>query len=379
MNAYFIRPLTVIISLVLLTNCSGKPDAIGEMIDPANFTETTHKLSEVLIIQEDDNFFFGQISTVQPTSRGHILVGDITAKKFHIFDQNGNRIGEIGKEGSGPGEFQQMGTSVLTTGDTLMVMDWSNARITAFTQENPGKWARNYDIPVARTPGGNLSGFFHLAGEPLIGLYQTFVMPASAGGTDDPPKPSLGVFNRAGERVGDPIASLRNTDTKINMGTNFVTVYSIPYGRSGQVRDSEKALHVANTEHFGALTINVQGDTLAFFQHPVVTRPVTEEMIVTLTQGANTEYYQAVRESIPDTRPAFDSFMTDNKGNVYFRFDNVSEDEHLWLMFTQDGEFQKSFKIIKSATIRRIKNDQIYCSGDIDGEPIVVVYQIDEA
>lgn len=379
MKVYFIRPLMVLISFVILTNCSGKSDSIGEMIDPANFAETTHKLSEILIIQENEEFFFGQISTVQPTSRGHILVGDITAKKFHVFDRNGIRIGEIGKEGSGPGEFQQMGSSIMTSGDTLMVMDWSNARITAFTQENPGRWVRNYDIPVTRTPGGNLSNFFHLTGEPLIGQYNTFAMPASAGGTADPQKPTLNAFNRAGERVGDPITSFRNTDSHINMGTNFVTIYSIPFGRSGQVRDSENALHIVNTEQFGALTINAQGDTLAYFRHPVVTRPVTEDMIVNLTQGANTEYYQAVRESIPDTRPAFDSFMTDNIGNLYFRFDNVSEDEHLWLKFTQDGKFQKSFRINKTATIRRIKNDQIYCSGDIDGEPIVVVYQIEEA
>jgi hypothetical protein len=376
MKNHFIRPFLVITVILLLSNCSGKSDPIGEMIDPANFAETTHKLSEVLVIQEDNDFFFGQINAVLPTSQGHILVADVTAKKFHVFDQFGNRIGEIGKEGSGPGEFQQMVRSLLTTGDTLMVMDWSNARITAFTQQSPGRWTRNYDIPVARTPGGNLSSFFHIADEPLVGLYTTFVMP---GGTDSPPKPSLGIFNRAGERVGDAIIDFRHTDSKIEMGTNFVRMYSIPFGRSGQVRESEKALHISNSDYFGALTINTRGDTLAYFQYPVITRPVTEEMIVTLTQGANTEYYQAVRESISDTRPAFDTFMADNLGNVYFRFDNVSEDEHLWLMFTQDGEFQKSFRINKSATISRIKNGRIYCSGDLDGEPVVLVYQIDEA
>lgn len=373
----FNKPLLITLTILILVGCSSKSDPIGEIIDPANFSETTHKLSEVLLIQEDDDFFFGQILTVQPVSNGHILVGDQTAKKFHVFDQNGNRIGEIGKEGSGPGEFQQLGRSIITTGDTLMAMDWSNSRITAFTQSSPGNWSRVYDIPIARTPGGSLSTFFHLAGEPLIGQYNTFAIP-SPGSSEDPPKPTLNVFSRDGERGGDPIAIFRSTDSKIDMGTNFIRAYSIPFGRSGQVRESKTALHIANTEVFGALTINASGDTLAHFQYPVITRTVTEDMIVTLTQGANTEYYQAVRESIPGTRPAFDSFMADDEGNLYFRFDNVTEDKHLWLQFSNVGDFQKSFRIPASSIIRRIQNGHIYSSGDIDGEPIVLVYRIDE-
>lgn len=377
MFSYRNRIINLAIMILIVAGCSGSTDPIGEIIDPANFSETTHKLSEVLLIEETDEFFFGQITNVQPTSKGHILVGDGTAKQFHVFDTNGNRIGVIGKEGSGPGEFQQMGKSYVTAGDTLLVMDWSNARITAFTEVRAGSWERALEIPMMRTPGGSISGFYHLAGQPLIGQFNQFVMPGMA---HEPPKPSLAAFNRAGEKVGESIANYRHMDSKIDdSGINFIRIYSIPFGRSGQVRESDEALHIANTEIFGATTINTAGDTLYHFEYPVITRRVSEEMITNFMERTNTDYSQSVREEIPETRPAFDSFQADNHGNLYFRFDDISEEEHLWLVFTSDGEFLKSFRIIKSANIMRIKDSHLYCSGDNDGEPLVRVYRIDEA
>ena len=131
----------LLVSILTISCGDSEKTAQSEIIDPANFTEPTHTATQVVLIEETDDFFFGNIRTVQPTSKGDILVGDFTAMKFWVFNQNGDLVGEIGKEGSGPGEFKQLGKAYVGHNDTLFVMDWSNARISAFTESSPGKWA----------------------------------------------------------------------------------------------------------------------------------------------------------------------------------------------------------------------------------------------
>ncbi|HAC16893.1 MAG TPA: hypothetical protein DCE78_13250, partial [Bacteroidetes bacterium] len=109
--------LLLLVSILAISCGDSEKTAQNEIIDPANFTETTHTATQSLLIEETDDFFFSRITTVQPTSKGDILVGDFTTKKFFVFNPNGDLVGEIGKEGSGPGEFQFLGKSYVGQND----------------------------------------------------------------------------------------------------------------------------------------------------------------------------------------------------------------------------------------------------------------------
>ena len=368
--------LLLLVSILAISCGDSEKTAQNEIIDPANFTETTHTAAQSLLIEETDDFFFGRITTVQPTSKGDILVGDFTTKKFFVFNPNGDLVGEIGKEGSGPGEFQQLGKAYVGHNDTLFVMDWSNARISAFTETSSGKWAHQLDIPMVRSEGGMLNGFFHFGSQGMVGQYS---QPFRQGETTPTEWPTVTRINRKGEKVGEPITSYRPFENKLEMGTNFIRVFGIPFGKRGTVVESQNALHVSNNDFFGATTLSLDGDTLHHFQQNFVTRPVTDDMIHDTFDGDFTsDYYKSVSDVIPQVRPAFDSFQADNEGNVYFSFDDATEDSNLWLKYSPDGEYLASFTIPTGTTVQRIYNNKIYCSAGADDLPYIVVYELVE-
>jgi hypothetical protein len=370
--------LTSILALSIgLAACSGADDsATPDMIDPSAFTETSHTAQQEVLIEETDDFFFARITAVQPTSMGDIIVGDFNAKKFFVFNESGDLIGEIGKEGSGPGEFQSLGKAYVGANDTLFVMDWSSARITAFTETASGTWSHALDIPVQRTQGGSMNGFFHFGSSGMYGLYS---QPFRPGGEVATEWPGVAKINRNGEKVGDNLFTYRPFESKIEMGSNFVRVFGVPYGKRGNVVESTNALHVSDNEFFGATTFSLTGDTLNHFKLAAVQRPVTDDLINETFDGDLTsEYYKAVSDVLPQVRPAFDNFQADDAGNVYFGFDNVTEDSDLWLKFSAGGELLASFHLSNDVSINRIVGDRIYGNGGQETSPYVVVYRLTE-
>ncbi len=360
-----------------LAACSGSDTSeTPDMIDPAAYNETSHTAQQDLLIEETDDFFFARITAVQPTSKGDIIVGDFNAKKFFVFNGSGDLIGEIGKEGSGPGEFQNLGKAYVGANDTLFVMDWSNARITGFTETAPGTWSHSLDIPVQRTPGGSMNGFFHFGADGMLGQYS---QPFRPGGEVPTEWPGVAKINRNGEKVGENLFTYRPFESKVEMGTNFVRVFGVPFGKRGNVVESENALHVSNNEFMGATTFSLTGDTLNHFQLAVSQRPVTDDLINETFDGDLTsDYYKSVSDVLPQVRPAFDNFQADDAGNIYFGFDDVTEDSDLWLKFSADGELLGSFHLPNDVSINRIVGDRIYGNGGQDTSPYAVVYRLTE-
>ncbi len=367
--------ILIVAGILFAIGCGSEKTATPDMVSLDNFRETTHTLTETMVITETDEFFFGRIQSVFPTSKGHVLVADWNAKTFHIFDSNGRRIGTVGKEGSGPGEFQQMGNIVISAGDTLFVQDWSNRRITAFTETSPGNWKHELDIPMTFGSGGSLSAFFHFGSKGMFGQFNQFAGPGSG---NEPQNPELFRIDRTGSKVGEAITNIRYADMKLEISTNMVRMYSLPFGKSGFARASDNYLHIANNEKFGATTLSLEGDTLYHFEKPFATRPVTEELIQGATGGADSEFYKSVRADIAEFRPAFDGFWADVTGNLYFRLDGLDEENHLILSFTPSGEFISSFAIPIGTNIHRIQNGRIYASREVEGEPMAFVYTIEK-
>jgi len=360
-----------------LAACSGADEsATPDIIDPSAFTETSHTTQQELLIEETDDFFFARITSVQPTSKGGIIVADANAKKLFAFDQTGKLIGEIGKEGSGPGEFQGLGKVYIGANDTLVTLDWNNARITGFTESSPGNWSHQFDIPMQRSMEGSLNGFFHFGGNGIIGQYS---QPFRPGGDMPTEWPGVARINRNGEKVGENLFTYRPFESKIEMGSNFVRIFGVPFGKRGNVVESKNALHVSDNEFLGATTFSLSGDTLHHFQLNVVQRAVTDDLINETFDGDLTsDFYKAVSDVLPQVRPAFDNFQADDAGNVYFGFDNVTETDDLWLKFSAEGSLLASFHLPSDVTMNRIVGDRIYGNGGQDTSPYAVVYRLTE-
>jgi hypothetical protein len=78
---------------------------------------------------------FGRILGVATTSGGGIVVGDARAFEVRAFDSSGTFLWRAGREGSGPGEFRLMGGLFVAPGDSVVVVERGNPRLTVFAPD----------------------------------------------------------------------------------------------------------------------------------------------------------------------------------------------------------------------------------------------------
>jgi hypothetical protein len=72
---------------------------------------------------------FGRISWLALDGRGRVYVADAAAYEIRVFDTTGAHVRTIGPRGAGPGEFGSL-LAIGFLGDTLVVLDGGNARLT---------------------------------------------------------------------------------------------------------------------------------------------------------------------------------------------------------------------------------------------------------
>jgi hypothetical protein len=79
---------------------------------------------------------FGMIVGLDIDSQGRIYVMDQQARRVRVFGPDGAFIREMGGSGSGPGELSQASAGlILTAGDTILVPDMGQMRLTRYTPD----------------------------------------------------------------------------------------------------------------------------------------------------------------------------------------------------------------------------------------------------
>ena len=84
---------------------------------------------------------FGLIQAAVLTDDGQLVVADAYASQVRVFTSDGGFVRAFGRRGAGPGEYQRLqGLGLL--GDTLIVLDGGNARMTLMSIEGEqyGTW-----------------------------------------------------------------------------------------------------------------------------------------------------------------------------------------------------------------------------------------------
>lgn len=101
------------------------------------------------------------VTTVRELRSGELMVADPIERKLMVFDARLASMRTLGREGSGPGEYRQPDAVWALPGDSTLVTDLGNARLSVVGPD--GKYARSMPItsgggrggpPMAIFPGG---------------------------------------------------------------------------------------------------------------------------------------------------------------------------------------------------------------------------------
>ena len=124
---------------------------------------TTTEVLRIGTTGDDPDYQFGQISGIAEMPDGRIVVLDQQAQEVRVFSAAGEHLRTIGGAGSGPGEFGLgAGPLLIGPGDTLVVPDLSNQRVSRFSPEGEpvGSYAMDFaaGLPMAwmDSPGGQI-------------------------------------------------------------------------------------------------------------------------------------------------------------------------------------------------------------------------------
>lgn len=91
----------------------------------------------------------GYLLSVQLSGGRHAVIDET---RIHFFDPTGTHTGLTGRKGGGPGEFQQITGICRTRGDTLVVNDPTNGRVTVVDAN--GRIVRSLSVGHAELPWG---------------------------------------------------------------------------------------------------------------------------------------------------------------------------------------------------------------------------------
>lgn len=95
----------------------------------------------------EPEYQFGQIAGIDVDAEGRIYVMDQQAREVRVFGPDGEFVVAMGKAGSGPGELSQAAGPVFVAGDTVVVPDVMQQRITLYTAA--GDPAGSRPLPMA--------------------------------------------------------------------------------------------------------------------------------------------------------------------------------------------------------------------------------------
>jgi hypothetical protein len=149
-------------------------------------------LSQVLkvgSIGDDPDYAFGAVTGVALLSDGRIVVADGIARHLKFFQADGSYERTVGRAGSGPEEFGAVSALLVLAGDTLVVADRANQRVSRIDPQ--GKWLGGRRVPRDEGfpsdwdigPSGMLASFlelpYQLVGDqplptPVVRLDSTF-------------------------------------------------------------------------------------------------------------------------------------------------------------------------------------------------------------
>ncbi len=88
---------------------------------------------------------FGSIRSILLASDGTLYVVDPSKPALSIFDSSGRFVRQLGREGSGPGEYREP-YSIAWIGKSLALLDPRNGRLGLF--DSTGQWLTSWRVPL---------------------------------------------------------------------------------------------------------------------------------------------------------------------------------------------------------------------------------------
>lgn len=249
----------------------------------------------------------GATLILEASPDGTLYIGDQQNHRILVFDSAGTFVRSIGRQGSGPGELQDLVGVKLDPAGNLWAVDNGNARLTAYTRAgepvNTHPFNGFYSVPWRGTidSSGQIHNLVLLFGE---GGPQIVYVRSSEAGADTLPLPSYTPVQR---EITDASGRLRTINVPFDPRPHWVV-------------DREGMLWFGTSDRYALHRISYGGDTVASIRHPDASVSLTADERAGAADQLRTllgDETQIESSWFPGNRPQFESLEVDDQGRLW--------------------------------------------------------------
>lgn len=299
---------------------------------------------DIGVAEGDEKYQFFQVAGALELSDGRIIVANGGTGELRFYDASGNFHSSTGRQGSGPGEFQDILWIERLAADSIIVYDYRLRRISVF--DSLGRFVRTFDLYFIDQIGGfpTLVAPFP-DGSLLVALEQSFVGEREPGLRRDSTlyfrcDMEGALLDTLGRYPGAESYSIQQGDGWLGGG--------VPFGHVSQATVHGAGYYYGSSDSYEIGYHAADGTLQRIIRLNRSSLEVTPEDIELFTQqslaSARDERRRQIRQRIyarmpwPDVMPAYAEFKTDAEGNLWVsEYLRPGDEQPRWTVFDPHG------------------------------------------
>lgn len=300
-------------------------------------------------ISEPEDILLQQINEIKSDSEGRIFLSDQRALQIHVFDPDGDYILSIGRDGSGPGEFQSLLRIYIDENDQLFAFDGRQARNTIFVENN-----NSWEIDNIFSIEGQSYGIESADSDGNVILRQS-----------PPQQPEPGAYWYEHElATGNLSTGLaeQNVLTIKEMGNLVLDsgfMQMIPFGWTTVLNtDPDGNIYLVWNEQFELAKYNTQLELIDSLSVEIPNQPLSREERNEAIDQLGENFRSLGREHIPDTKPVISNMFIDGNRNIWLQ----TYDSPEYLVLDREGTPLRSFDLEDEFRLVHVDKNRLYAS-----------------
>jgi hypothetical protein len=320
------------------------------------------ELNHLFTLEEPEGIFFERIQFIQTDSKGRIFVADQEANHILVYNETGDFITTIGREGAGPDEFRAILNMFVDENDQLIVYDMANNRSVFFREEN-GSWQPDEFVTIEGTRFGVQTA--DKAGNYIVRQSRNQM-----------PEPGafwyvhvLGTGSLQEGLMDDDAIEFREMGYLIR---DDGMMNGIPFGRTTLLaRGHDGKLYMTWNEDFDVAVYDAKLELADSIQAAIPNQPITTEERRVRLDGMD-RFRSLASEHMPDTKPVAEAMWVDPQQNIWLQ----THDSPEYLVLNSSGEPIGSFDLEGERRILHVDGERVYTVLSDDEGYAVDVYEV---
>lgn len=325
-----------------------------------------------------DSVFLGRIYTMTVDSQQRLYLTDFPYKGIRVFTGDGVPIGEIGREGEGPGEFSQTPSVHIGPNDALYAWDRNLTRLSIYTSQGQS-FVRNISFGIPSPAGLRPSAFLGATEEGFLMHFSSYYSPRSDEAAQMANLVKLVHWN--GIPAADTLALLPSIDyVPFNFGGS-VGVRYLPYSaRPHFALSGDQVLHYGMGDAIDITGRSLAGGDLSHISVPYEPVPLTRAEKEAEVDGISlADLRKQLLNSMASHKPAFNALLLDDAGHMWVRLSRPEgEQTTTWLVLDDSGKVVAKASVPDGTRLVAVREDRAFgeLQDEETGAPIAIAWEI---